>query len=269
MKVGIKNKMLMQKKYLLNKYQAGVGIIELMVSVAIGLFLLLGLSTTFFNMKSTSNSRQGLSALQNKERIAMTFVAGSIQSAGQFTQPCVTNTAVECTSKLDTVFGATSPFSSGQVVSGTSGSVTGTDTFSTRFSSSASTDIVGCGAATTAGTTYTDTFSINASGNLVCVETPSGGTAASYTLVSGVGGMQVLYGVVTAGDSVGRYYTATSVPKWGDVQSVNVTLAFYPPTQTTCTLPTTWPSTWAAGATNKCVMISRIVGLTNDSVVVK
>lgn len=256
-------------------YQLGLGIIELMVSIAIGLFLLLGLATTYFNMKNTSTSRQGLSEVQNKERVATTFIASAIRTAGQFTQPCVASTAtnpINCSSSIDSKFVVSSPFALGQIISGTSGASAGKDTLSTRFSSVATTDVVGCGAATISGTLYTDVFGIDTLGNLVCTETPNTGTAVSYTLASGLAGMQVLYGVsiennadVYSNYTLARYYSAANMTAalWADVLTVNVTLAFIPANQTSCTLPSTWPSTWAASVTNKCVMISRIISTRN------
>ena len=254
------------------KPQRGIGLIELMVSIAIGLFLLLGLATSFFNMKNTSTSRQGLAELQNKERLTTTYIANAIRTAGQFTQPCVTDTTVNCTTQVGDTFLAASPFLAGQVMSGTQGSSAGTDTVSTRFASIVASDVVGCGAPTTAGKVYTDTFSIDGTGNLICTETPDGGVAQSYTLGSGLAGMQVLYGVgledltdPDAINSVARYFSASNMTAdyWNQVRTVNVMLAFIPATKTTCTLPSTWPATWATSATNKCVVISRIVGLAN------
>ena len=202
------------------KTQRGVGLVELMVAITIGLFLILGLATMFYAMRQTSLSRNGLSTLQDNERMAMMFLGSAVQGAGSFpigSSPTF-NTAV-------TEFTAASPFVSGQSIFGT----TGPDTLSVRFRSnpvSASVGAIqGCSSSITAANTlYTTTFSVSG-GNLVCTQN---GTATP--MVSGVTGMTILYGVDPGNTgSVTGYVTASSVANWSTVKTVNITLQFTNP----------------------------------------
>src|SRR5450755_617135 len=67
--------------------QSGFTMIELMVALIIGLFLLGGLLTLVQdNRRSFSNQNQ-LSQLQDSERLAMTMMTDVIQAAGYFPDP--------------------------------------------------------------------------------------------------------------------------------------------------------------------------------------
>lgn len=198
--------------------QRGFGLVEMMVAITIGLFLILGLGAIFFSMRQTSIARQGLSDLQNSERMAMTFLGASIQGAGFYPNPF--------TMTASTQFPASGSFAVGQSISGT-GSAAGADTLSVRFKTPLAGDpvsIQGCSTGMAANTLYTDAFSVSG-GNLVCTEN---GTAIS--LVAGVQGMSVLYGVdPTSSGSVTSYVPATSVTNWALVKTVSVTLQFTNP----------------------------------------
>lgn len=206
------------------KTQRGVGLIELMISITIGLFLILGLGTMFYAMRQTSVSRNGLSDLQDSERMAMTFLGSAVQGAGSFpigTAPGFNTAILE--------FPLAAPFAAGQSISGT----TGPDTLSVRFRSNPAAAgvgaIQGCSSSiTTTNTLYTDTFSVSG-GNLVC--TQNGGAATP--LVAGVSSMTVLYGVDPANTgSVTGYVPASGVANWSSVRTVNITLQFTnPPSQ--------------------------------------
>lgn len=198
--------------------QRGFGLVEMMVATTIGLFLILGLGAIFFSMRQTSIARQGLSDLQNSERMAMTFLGASIQGAGFYPNQFST-TAV-------TQFPIAGSFLAGQSILGT-GSGVGTDTLSVRFKTPLAGDpasIQGCSTGMVANTLYTDAFSVSG-GNLVCTEN---GTA--ITLVAGVQGMSVLYGVdPTSSGSVTSYLPATSVTNWALIKTVSITLQFTNP----------------------------------------
>ena len=73
--------------------ERGIGLVELMIALTIGLFIMLGLGTVFYSMRQTSISSQGLSSLQDSERMAMTFLGNAIQGAGYYiyAQPPYTN----------------------------------------------------------------------------------------------------------------------------------------------------------------------------------
>lgn len=207
------------------KTQRGLSLVELMVSITIGLFLLLGLGTIFVSINQTSRLRQGLSALQNNERMAMTFLETSIHNAGYYPDPV-------------------SGVAPANPLSGT-GTGMGTDTLSVQFvAASGVSASQGCTAQLNAGDSYTDTFSVTG-GNLTCIENdygPIAGTSAvpavtNVNLITGLSGMNVLYGVDPAcTGSVTKYVKAAGVtggvcttPLGSELKAVNVTLLFTNP----------------------------------------
>ena len=220
------------------RQQTGMGLVEMMVALAIAMFLTLGLATFFYNMSQTAKnvqglpgSNQGLSGLQDSERMAMIFIGNAVESAGFYNYP---------TSSLNPPLmvraGMLAPsgnFGSGQGVYGTAGTAAGTDTLSLRYYGNGST-IGGCSGSVTNGTLYTDTFQISKN-MLSCTENGS-----TYNLVSGVSGMTVLYGLGTTANapssgtqsglsSVNQYVTASNVTNWNLVKTVQVTLTFTNP----------------------------------------
>jgi type IV pilus assembly protein PilW len=186
------------------KTQRGISLIELMVSVALGLLLLLGLGTIFVSINQTSHLRRDLSELQNNERMAMIFLAAGIRNAGSYPMSGAV-AAVDL---------------SASAVVGTGTASAGTDTFSVSFVAASGVSAnQGCSAPLTAGAIYTDKFSVKDAGTskgyLQCEETTAGVTT-TIPLVAGVQGMNVLYGVdpITGSNctgSVANYLTAAQV----------------------------------------------------------
>lgn len=206
------------------KRQSGIGLVEIMVSMVIALFLLLGIGTIFMTTRSTYGDQQGLSNLQDNERLAMFMLTNAIQIGGYFPDP-VTTTA---TASLP----ATAPYVvAGQAVSGTDGA---TDTVRARFVTASGDGIENCnGGANTTGANviYDNVFDI--SGNTLRCAVNGGNP---QPLVSGVTDMQVLYGVDTASSgSATRYFTTTQInaglngSSWANVKSVRITLTFQNP----------------------------------------
>ncbi len=220
--------------------QAGIGLVELMVAMTIALFLTLGLATAFYSMSLTAknvqgspgSTNQGLSGLQDSERMSMVFLGNSIQEAGFFNYP-VAN-LVPPSVILSSSFPASAPFTqSGQSIFGTSGAVAGTDTLTVRFYGNGISG-QGCSGQAVSGTIYTDTFSI-VGNTLACTENNQ-----TYSLVSGVSGMTILYGIGSAASapttgpvaglsSVNQYLPANSVTNWTQVKTVQITLTFTNP----------------------------------------
>jgi type IV pilus assembly protein PilW len=200
------------------KNQRGVGLIEIMVSIAIGLILILGLSTAFLGVNKTFRERQGLGELQNSERTAMAFISTGVRNAGYYPDPLLA-----------------SPIASNLALVGTGDGTSYSDTLTIRFvapSGASVSPFQGCTASLTPGNTYTNTFSVSG-GNLVCTETNiTTSTSTVVNLITGVDGMNISYGVDTTGaGSVTRYRPATAITTWdvGRVKTVTVTLRFISP----------------------------------------
>jgi type IV pilus assembly protein PilW len=76
-----------------SKYQRGFTLIEIMVALLLGVFLLGGIMHIFINSKKTYRTQEALSRLQENGRLAMTFLAQDIREAG-YRGDCISNKIV-------------------------------------------------------------------------------------------------------------------------------------------------------------------------------
>lgn len=201
------------------KYQKGFSLIELLVALAIGLVLLLGLGTVFLSMKQSFSLRQNMASTQNNERIAMQFLSTAVRNAGATPNPLA-------------------QVPPAQPLAGTGGNA-GADTLTVKFWADASVANQGCSAQLTPNHTYTDVFSV-IGGYLSCTETDSTALPPVSTTVNLIGGasgsnnqltgINILYGIDPNGlGSVGQYLNASSVTNWSSVMTVTFTLLFNAP----------------------------------------
>lgn len=200
------------------KNQCGSGLIELMVSIVIGLILVLGVSTVFLSVNKTFKDRKGLAELQNSERLAMSFISAAIHNAGYYPNPL-----------------AASPIATNQALVGTGDGISHADTLTIQFvapSGASVSAFQGCTATLTSGNIYTDTFSVStvAPGYLVCTETNvTTGVTTTVNLVTGLSGMDINYGVDTTGSGSAAIYRPATTATWGSVKTVVVKLWFNNP----------------------------------------
>jgi type IV pilus assembly protein PilW len=208
--------------------QRGFTMVELLVALLIGLFLLGGLLTLVQDNKRTFSAQGSLSQLQDNERLAMTIMTDVVQTTGYFPSP-TSNT-------LASVLPAAGAMIQGQPMTGTYNAAAPGDTLTARFATASGDGILNCsGSSNTSGgvLTYTNTFSVvvNAAGVSQLVCTLNG---VAYPLISGVTQLSVMYGVNTsgAGDNVDTYMNAAQVSangKWTSVLSVQIKLLFTNP----------------------------------------
>jgi type IV pilus assembly protein PilW len=219
---------------------SGFTLVELMIAIVIGLFLVGGLLTLTSAMKRTSGVQSDLSQLHDTERLSLSLMADVIQSAGFFTFPSPPgSTTIASTFPAGTWNGTT--WVAAQIISGTDGGTASaqTDTVSVRYTSAGSDGILNCiGATVAAATSWVAKYQLDGNGNLQCALTTVSATPVTTTtnLVSGVQYMQILYGVQTNTGSgtfsADTYLTATQVTAgtyWPNVISVQVTLWFVNP----------------------------------------
>jgi type IV pilus assembly protein PilW len=64
------------------RHQTGMTLIEIMISLLIGVFLLAGVITIFLNSKQTYRMQEGISRLQENGRFAMEFISKDVRMAG-------------------------------------------------------------------------------------------------------------------------------------------------------------------------------------------
>jgi type IV pilus assembly protein PilW len=229
----------------------GYTLVELLVAMVIALFLLAGLLTILQATRQTFNQQTALAQLQDNERLALTLMGDVVASAGYYPN-------AQSGPSFVAVVGPPS-FAAGQSITGASGGgAFGSDTISVRFappvtlsSGNVNTNlsIINCTGGTdtqngSGSNVYTNTFQIDANGNLDCTLSVNGVAQAPVALVSGVKDLQIWYGVETQGgtygNSVDSYETAsqmnsascatqTPLPCWQSVTSVKIRLTFANP----------------------------------------
>lgn len=246
--------------------QRGFTLIELMIALLVGLFLLGALLTIVQANKQVFGNQNLLAQVQDNERMAMTMITDVIQSAGYFSNP-IQNT-------LTLTFQPSGAFSSGQAITGLYSAAPPGDSISVRYwtdTAAVPSDVnilncSGTGNGTGGQLMMVNTFQI-VGGQLVCT---MNGTA--YTLVGGTGNlsvtnMSILYGVkdnaAAPGNNVDTYMNAAQVTAagsgpplgdWNNVISVLVTLTF--------TNPLFGPADPKQPPT---VSIQRVIGLMNQT----
>jgi type IV pilus assembly protein PilW len=217
--------------------QGGFSLVELMVALAIALFIAAGLAFLYINMKNTFNSQDQSSQLQDAQRLALTMLTTTVQSAGYFPSPSPSNTASMALPASTTNNADGSSFSAGQGIVGTSGTGTSSDTVNVRYQTSGSDTVMNCqGATATAQTTWVNSFAIDSSNNLTCAVTAKSGatttTSAAVQLAANVSNMSVAYGVDINGDgNTDTYLPAGQITTalWSTVRSARFTLTFVVP----------------------------------------
>ncbi|HYL70133.1 MAG TPA: PilW family protein [Candidatus Dormibacteraeota bacterium] len=205
----------------------GFTLVELMVTVAIALFLIGGLLTILQNVRSAQNNQQLLSQLQDQQRFALSVLTDVIQSGGYYPDPLGMT--------VGSALPAAGAFQAGQPFSGTTAA--GLDTISVRYVTASGDSVLLCDGSTNgsgANQVYTNVFSI-VGGQLVC--TLNGNATA---IVGGVTGLTVYYGVkrnaAIADYNADTYLTAGQMlvagpngNDWSNVSSVRIVVSFANP----------------------------------------
>jgi type IV pilus assembly protein PilW len=211
----------------------GFTLVELLIAVLIGLFLLGGLMTLVQDNRRTFTSQNMLSQLQDSERLAMTMMTDVVQTGGYFPDP-TTNTAISALPVAGVI-------AAGQGFFGTYNAAAPGDTITVRYATTTGDTIINCagGTNTTGAITplvYTNTFSV-LNGQLLCTLNgtvyPLVGTVSASVVPNTiiVNKLSILYGINSAGSgtNVDTYVTAAGVTNWSSVISVKITLTFNNP----------------------------------------
>jgi len=206
--------------------QRGFTLIELMVAITVGLFLIGALLTIEQTNHTAFVNQNQLAQLQDSERMAMSIVSDVVQSAGYFPDP-TTNTAIGMF-PID----AGNGFAAFQTITGTYNAAVPGDTISVRYQTSGGDGILNCSGSSNPGAAappapYVNTFAVGA-GQLTCTM-----NGVVYNLVNGVTNLSVVYGVNTsgAGNNVDTYKNAgqMTAADWTNIMSVTVQLTFNNP----------------------------------------
>ena len=216
----------------------GYSLVELMVALAVALFLLAGIVMVEQGTHQTSLNQSGLAKLQDEERVAMTILANVVQQAGYYPTPATLIPADELTLALP----ATGNMQAGQGVYGQT-DANGNEILTVRFLTNSGDGVLNCqGSVNTSGAQleYDNTFAIdNVNHQLTC--SVNGG--AAVPLINNVQSISVLYGVnsgtTTIFDNSGAVDTylnsgqvtgnAASATFWTNIYTVKVTVTFINP----------------------------------------
>ena len=237
--------------------QRGFTLIEIMIALLIGIFLLGALLTIVQTNRAVFGNQSQLAQLQDSERMAMSMMADVIQQAGYFPDPTTNTVAGTLT--------AVAPFAVGQAISGTYTAAVPGDTLSVRYMTAGGDGILNCSGLSNpvggANTLYVNQFQV-ANGQLVCTmngvvyNLVSGVTNSSSTL--GITNLTLLYGVKTnaaaTGNGVDTYLNASQMTTayWNSVITVLIQLTFTNPLYTASS---TQPAT---------ITMQRVVGVMNQ-----
>jgi type IV pilus assembly protein PilW len=222
--------------------QHGYSLIELMVAVAVALFLMGGALTIVQHTRSTFTAQNQLAQLQDNERMAMSLITDVIQSAGYYPNPHMF-TDVGTLAGTPT-FTDGSPNIGAAAVAGALG-----DTITVRYAAASGDNVYNCRGDQYTGPnsfeTWENTFSVvvvpgapagtPSQYQLQCtLWSKSAGLAAPTPLVNGVQNLSIKYGLnsgATAGSCANFYKAAAAMgaADWATICSVQVTLTFANP----------------------------------------
>jgi type IV pilus assembly protein PilW len=219
----------------------GFTLVEIMIAVALGLFLIGGLLTLVQAMRRTATNQSGLSQLQDNERMAMQLIADVVQSTGYFTRPLINSAA---SSFLIGTYGPATFTYSGQALVGNYTGPGVPDYITSRYQTAGTTvgdNAINCtGNSSMTPASFVNQITVDPVKNyLTCTLWVDANPSITVALVPGITNMSVLYGVESgngvATNSVDSYLNAAAVTAlnlWPQVRSVQVTLTFVNPMAT-------------------------------------
>jgi type IV pilus assembly protein PilW len=226
----------------------GFTLVELMVALSIGVFLIFGLVTVVQNIRTAYNNQQALALLQDEQRFATTVITDVVQSGGYFPN------TVPPTFTPNGSLPLSAPYLAGQAFYGTHPSTTAPylDTLGVRYRTAINDGVILCNGSsnTTQGPNwpYTNTFSVNPPaaplpGQLMCQVNGN----APIAIADGVVQLQVWFGVkrnFSFNDyNVDTYLTPDQMAAadWDTVSTVRVIITFTNPLYPQAGQPQTIP----------------------------
>lgn len=203
-----------------HRRQLGLTLVEIMVSLTIGLIVLAAIGSVYLGSRQTYRVQEDNARLQEAGRYALEVIGRSVRQAGADSEMNfnpVTGTP-ECN-----VAGVCVP------VAGANGAAAAPDTLIVQFY--AGREELNAGAWGTRDCTggivasgilpanvVTNTFDVNAT-NLRC----TGGVGGAQALVSDIEDLQIIYGIDTSGDqSANQYVAAPTAAQWLQVVTARV-----------------------------------------------
>lgn len=177
--------------------QRGMGLIELMVGMTIGLIVLAALGYFFLGSIQANRTHNDISRMQESGRNALEILGTAIRQAGYRADADV-------------------PFS-GTALTGADGA---TDSITVQFGAQEGGETNCAGTNVAAGALVTYAFTVNANRELIC-----NGGGGGVVVVDNIENMQITYGIDTTKDGVIDLYTAApTAPQFFQVAAVRVNL---------------------------------------------
>jgi type IV pilus assembly protein PilW len=220
------------------RHHSGFTLIELMVAITLGIFLIGGLLMMVQSTRNAFGNQQLLAQLQDNERLVMTFMAEVVESTGYFPNPVLyVNT---------NVFTAPSGvfLTPGQAVFGTRNAAAPGDTVTIRYAALLNDNVFNCRGLTNKAVAPYDVFVNkfwvdNTNPNnpvLTCTVSSTVIAPTPVPLVNGVQSLSIQYGVkrsvTDTGSCADTYLFANQMilaNDWNNVCSINVTIFFTNP----------------------------------------
>jgi type IV pilus assembly protein PilW len=176
--------------------QTGMSLIEIMIALLIGAFLIGGVLEIFINSKQTYRMQEGLSRLQENGRFALDFLAKDIRKAGY--RECLASTV-------------TTPIAGTNDVG-----FNASDTIAVQMSTGT------CGASALSTITYSIQKLTGEKLPSLMVQTDA---AAAQKLIEGIENMQILYGADTDADHTPNYYVPAGTVGLNMAQVVSIRIS--------------------------------------------
>lgn len=200
------------------RYQTGLTLLEIIIAMAIGLFLLAGLIQIFISTKQSYNVQDAVARIEENSRFALDTLSKNIRLAGYRTDPWQD---VASAFPVSTLFPLVR-----QIISGVDGG-TQSDQINIRFRGSVDTAgvadgrILDCAGASVGDTSIELSFSLNGS-DLTCT---INGALPAEIIADNIVNMQVVYGEDSSGNgTVNKYIDASSISNWNNIISVKIGL---------------------------------------------
>jgi type IV pilus assembly protein PilW len=205
--------------------QRGYSLIEVLVAMAVALFLLGGMLTILQSTRSNSSNQNLLAQLQEQERVAMTMMTDVIQQTGYYPNG-------QTIAPADALLVSPAFATAGQSVVG--GTNAYGDTVTLRYGGDSTNSVIDCrGSVLPNGTIEEMQFQVkplnaNANAPLTLFCTVKG---IDYPLVPNVTTLAISYGADTSGSgSANAYLPANQMAAyWTSVYSVKLTVSFANP----------------------------------------
>jgi type IV pilus assembly protein PilW len=219
------------------KHQAGLSLLELMVAMIIGLFIIVGISSVYLGNKRSNITTNELSLLQDNGRAILEQLTEVIQHTGYsstsaaptsevFITSAVANSS--CSDGSDNVLDTSmfSPMANNTAYGDTVGVIylgddlLNTDCGAVQLPASCR---MGSGATSAAARIYNYFYVAPDAGGVPELRCSGSRNTAAQTIAQGVENLQLTYGEDNNADGTpDRYVSSANVTSWGSVVSVNI-----------------------------------------------